>query len=109
MGDNGDVEVPVCIHAPVEDDRSWRCDYEIGWPSKPWRSRALGVDAVQALQLANFAIGIDLQTSPYHRAGLLIFEETGAGYGFPATMPGKFCAPMLTERPGTLPFDAPLG
>ena len=87
MGDDGDVAVPIHIHAPVEDDRSWRCDYEIGWPHSPRRYHSFGFDAVQALQLVNFMIGIDLQVSPYHQAGLLIFEDTDPGYGFPAQLP----------------------
>ena len=87
IGDNGDIELPIHLHAPSEDDRCWRCDYEIGWPRNPHRASAYGVDGVQALQLAMSAIGTDLQLSPYHRAGLLIFEETDPGYGFPAGLP----------------------
>lgn len=83
MGDDGDVEVPVRLHMPVEDDRAWRCDYEIGWPRKPYAFRSFGVDAVQALQLAMWSIGIALHASPYHRSGQLIFEEEDPGYGFP--------------------------
>lgn len=87
IGDEHDVEVPVTIHMPVEDDRAWRCDYEIGWPQGPWAFRALGVDSVQALQLAMFAIGTDLWASSYHQAGLLIFEDDDPSYGFPAELP----------------------
>ena len=86
IGDDGDVEVPVTIHMPVKDDRAWRCDYGIGWPHKPRVHRALGVDAVQALQLAMLSIGIDLHTSPYHRSFQLIFEEDDPDYGFPTEL-----------------------
>jgi hypothetical protein len=87
MGDDADVEVPIAIHLPVEDDRSWRCDYEIAWPRKPRIFRAYGVDGVQALQLAMLAIGTELWANPYHHAGLLIFRDDEPGYGFPAELP----------------------
>jgi hypothetical protein len=86
MGDEHDVEVPVAIHLPVEVDRAWRCDYEIGWPRNPRTFRAFGVDGVQALQLAMFAIGTELWASHYHHAGLLIFKDDNPGYGFPAEL-----------------------
>jgi hypothetical protein len=72
---------------PVEDDRCWRCDFEIGWPSAPRRSSAYGVDAVQALQLVMFNIGIELMVSQWHAAGQLIFEDADPAYGFPAELP----------------------
>lgn len=87
MGDDGDVEVPISIHMPMEDDRCWRCDYEIGWPRKPLASRALGVDSVQALQLAMLGIGTHLWANRYHHAGLLVFEDDDPSYGFPAEHP----------------------
>jgi hypothetical protein len=83
IGDDGDIEVPVSIHMPVEDDRAWRCDYEIGWPRTPRAYRAFGYDGMQALVLALSAIAIDLYTSRYHHAGLLIWDDNDAGYGFP--------------------------
>lgn len=83
IGDDGDTDVPVSIHAPVEDDRSWRCDYEIGWPHKPRRFHSYGQDATQALILGFQMIAIDLYTTEYHRAGLLIWDEEEAGYGYP--------------------------
>ena len=85
-GGDGDVGVPVHIYMPVEDDRAWRCDYEIGWPGGPKRSRALGVDGVQALQLVMLAISVDLRISSYHRSGTLRLEDDEPGYGFPTEM-----------------------
>ena len=82
-GDDGDVEVPVHIHMPVEDDRAWRCDYEIGWPEEPRHYRAFGFDGVQALQLVMLSISVDLRISSYHRSGTLRFEDNEPGYGFP--------------------------
>jgi hypothetical protein len=96
IGDDGDIEVPVTIHMPVEDDRAWRCDVEIGWPRLRFADRVLGVDAVQALQLAMLRIGIQLEASQYHRAGLLIFEEDHPGYGFPIGL-----APEAGREPST--------
>ena len=87
MGDDDDVKVPIHIHMPVEDDRSWRCDYEICWPRKPRLSKAYGVDAVQALQLAMFAIGTELWANPWHHAGLLAWFDEGSEYGFPENLP----------------------
>jgi hypothetical protein len=82
-----EIEVPVTISMPVEDDRAWRCDYEVGWPHKPRRWRALGVDSVQALQLAMLAIGTELWANPFHHAGQLVFEDGDPSYGFPAELP----------------------
>ena len=87
LDDGIKTEVPVTIHAPEEDDRAWRCDWGIGWPGQPFAQRALGVDGVQALQLAMYSIGTHLVVSSYHKAGLLIFEEDDPSYGFPAEFP----------------------
>jgi hypothetical protein len=38
---------------------------------------------MQALVLALEAIGSDIYTSSYHKAGALFFEAPGKGYGFP--------------------------
>lgn len=81
------IEVPVTISMPIEDDRSWRCEYEIGWPHRPVTRRAFGVDGVQALQLAMFAIGTELWANPYHHAGQLVFFDGDPSYGFPAELP----------------------
>src|SRR3569623_1478741 len=87
VGDDGKVEVPVSLHAPVEDDRGWLCDYEIGWPRTPRRFHAYGDDATQALILGLQMVAIDLYTTEYHRAGLLIWDEEEAGYGYPMPAP----------------------
>jgi hypothetical protein len=80
----GDIDMPVRIFAPeLESDGTWFCRYEIDWPEGTWRSRAGGVDAVQALFSAFQMIGSDLYTSDYHKAGQLYLEAPGRGYGFP--------------------------
>lgn len=81
-----DVDVPINIYMPVQDDRAWRCDYEIGWPGEPKQYRALGVDGVQALQLVMLSISVDLRVSSYHRSGMLRFEDDTPGYGFPTEL-----------------------
>ena len=85
MGDDGDIEVPVHLHSPVEDHyyRAWRCDYEIRFPRHVRRFHAFGEDAFQALQLVMLAIGAELSTNYYHYAGLLFWLDDDPGYGFP--------------------------
>ena len=87
IGDDDDVEVPVHIHMPVEDDRCWRCDYELGFPRHPRKFHAYGIDGVQALQLAMFALGAELWANPWHHAGQLIWIDDDPTYGFPAELP----------------------
>ena len=66
----------IRVFSPQPDQRDWRCDYEIAWPSAPQRSYALGVDSWQALQLAMFKIATDVVTSEEFKAGRLsIFDE----------------------------------
>jgi hypothetical protein len=46
---------------------------------------AMGVDAVQALELALKMIGALIYTSDHHAAGNLMWEAQGKGYGFPVS------------------------
>lgn len=78
--------VEVRISAPVEENRDWRCSYEIdlpedGWPAQTVSSSATGIDAIAALQSALHKLAIDLHTSSYHRDGRMYWLEPGAGYG----------------------------
>ena len=75
--------VQVRIHAPDKKDTAWSCNYEIDWPEGVEQRAAWGVDSAQALLVAFQMIGADLYTSSYHKAGELVFETVGAGYGFP--------------------------
>ena len=80
----GDVDVPVRIFAPVEDaERGWGCKFEIEWPNGADTMTARGIDAIQALEIAMKMIGAHLYTSKQHEAGELMFDKRGAGYGFP--------------------------
>jgi hypothetical protein len=81
--DAGEVDVPINIHQPVEEEVDWKCEYEIGWPTSSRRSSAFGIDSIQSLLLAIQKIGIELYTSDAHKAGKLAWLEQGDGYGFP--------------------------
>lgn len=79
-----DLRVEVTISPPrAEPDGSWSCIYSIGCPSQPRTGKAVGIDAVQALQLALQLVGAELYASPYHASGQLCWERPGQGYGFP--------------------------
>ena len=79
----GDVPVPITLHAPIQGDGFWECQFEIGWPEGTKSSRARGFDSVQATYLAMQAIAVHLYASPYHAEGKLRWGEPGTGYGFP--------------------------
>lgn len=79
----GLADVLVKLYTPEQDDRAWRCPYEIAWPHGVWASAGWGVDAVQAVLLTLQKIGIELYSSEYHERGELYWEQPGQGYGFP--------------------------
>ncbi|MGL4729666.1 MAG: DUF6968 family protein [Bosea sp. (in: a-proteobacteria)] len=81
-------ELEVRIYAPEQNGDSWDCRYEIDWPEGTQRMVMGGFDSAQALLLAFYMIGADLNSSSYHREGRLIWGEAGEGLGFPvaATM-----------------------
>jgi hypothetical protein len=82
--DNGALrDVEVRVFSPEEEDRAWICRYEIDWPERVRKGAGFGVDGVQALTIALQNIGVELYASPYHRAGTLVFDKAGNGYGFP--------------------------
>lgn len=78
-----DVPVAVRIFVPRPVGRAWWCEYEIDWPGGRRKRDIAGLDSMQALFLAMQAIGTDLYTSEHHRAGELVWEQEGRGYGFP--------------------------
>jgi hypothetical protein len=80
---SGDIEVPVRLFQPEEDDRMWICRYEIDWPNRRRSYFAAGADGMQALTLAIRIIGVEIYTSEYHESGTLRWFEQGRGYGFP--------------------------
>ncbi|WP_442881862.1 DUF6968 family protein [Devosia sp.] len=76
-------DVPVRLFQPQQEDRGWICRYEIDWPERPRAGAGFGIDAVQALTIALQNIGVELYASAYHKAGTLVFDRPGNGYGFP--------------------------
>jgi hypothetical protein len=82
---SGDIEVPVRLFQPEDNNEMWICRYEIDWPDQTRSRFAAGVDAFQALILALQMIGAEIYTSKYHKSGSLQWFEPGRGYGFPVT------------------------
>ena len=82
-GQSGDIEVPVRLFQPEENDSGWICRYEIDWPSRKKAHWAGGIDSIQAMILALQMIGAEIYTSGYHRSGALRWSEQTHGYGFP--------------------------
>ena len=80
-----DIPVPIRIFAPEKRDVDWACHFEIEWPDEAITLDAMGVDAVQALELALKMIGAFIYTSDHHASGNLMWEAPGKGYGFPVT------------------------
>ncbi|HCK84179.1 MAG TPA: hypothetical protein DHW63_06590 [Hyphomonadaceae bacterium] len=56
FGDSSIERGLVQVHAPEPDQIDWRCAYRIEWPGHEFRSRAIGIDAWQALQLAMYIV-----------------------------------------------------
>lgn len=79
----GDIDVPIRLFAPEEDDRSWKCRFEIDWPDGRLERFAGGEDSMQALILALSMIGVIIYTSDYHHSGNLNWGGDWKGYGFP--------------------------
>jgi len=77
------IEFDVTLHAPELDGECWACAYSVAWPDGTVVGRGYGHDAVQAISLTLQRIGVDLYMSDHHRAGRLVWERPGGGYGFP--------------------------
>lgn len=80
-----DIPIPIRIFAPEEQDTDWACRFEIEWPDEPTSFYAMGVDAIQALELAMKMIGAFIYTTDHHTSGNLMWLEPGKGYGFPVS------------------------
>lgn len=83
----GTKPVEVRFFAPEQEERAWRCQYEVAWPEDGWpaeitQSSAQGMDSVAALQNALMKVGAELHFSSYHREGKMYWGEEGVGYGF---------------------------
>ena len=81
---NEKVSIPIRIFAPEQSKNgSWFCRYEIDWPGEPHKMEMGGIDSVQALVSALYAIGAEIYSSSYHSEGKLFLDKPGGGYGFP--------------------------
>jgi hypothetical protein len=80
-GDRRDIT--VSISQPREDDRCFRCEYEIVMQNERQQHAICGVDAMHAIQLAMFMIGSTLSTLE----GASNWTWNGEpGTGFPAAL-----------------------
>lgn len=81
----GDMRIE--LHAPERLDRDFACAYRIEGPRTRKRGRVLGVDGIQALQLALERIGADLRASAEFEAGPLRWLDMDEpGFPLPATI-----------------------
>lgn len=79
-----DFAITIELYAPEKTtEGSWGCRYKINWPEQPSDSEMFGFDSVQALFLTLQAIGAEIYSSNYHKAGQLMWDKPGEGYGFP--------------------------
>jgi hypothetical protein len=76
-------QIAVRVFAPIPQPIDWSCHVEIDWPDRLWAHDAVGIDSVQAVDLALRMIGTTLYTSDFHATGRLVWLKKGAGYGFP--------------------------
>ena len=97
-GGQGDVEIPVLIFAPQRTEDDWSCQIEIGWPGEKLTRIAVGVDAVQALELALKMIGAQIYASDHHESGALEWLKPEKGYGFPCPMAFAICLLATTRN-----------
>ena len=77
------TEILLSIERPVADGPDFKCRYEINWPGNTRRGHAMGVDEVQALQLALRNAGADISHSTYAKDKKLVWLEPGKGFGLP--------------------------
>ena len=74
------IRIPVRVFAPRQQEpRVWCCQYQIEWPEGNETREMWGVDSIQALVLTLQAIGSDIYTSSYHKAGRPSFRDAGTG------------------------------
>jgi hypothetical protein len=78
-----EIPVPIRIFAPKQREVDWACRFEIDWPNEPIQLDTMGIDPVQALELAFRMIGASIYASDHHTSGNLMWEAPGKGYGFP--------------------------
>jgi hypothetical protein len=80
---DSEIDIAIRIFAPEAQATHWECWFEIDWPDRTLRMAAMGVDAVQALELMLKMIGTHIYTNDHHKSGKLMWLRPGQGYGFP--------------------------
>jgi hypothetical protein len=83
MQTRSSVEIPIRIFTPEQKGSDWSCHFEIGWPDGVVKRDVIGIDAIQALELALRIIGTITYSSDLHRSGELVWQAPRQGYGFP--------------------------
>lgn len=83
LADQPSILIPVHVFIPVQDGMDWSCSCSIGWPEGLWERRVIGIDAIQAIELALRMVGTELYASSHHKSRQLMWLERGGGYGFP--------------------------
>lgn len=84
-GDGASVDIVFFATetAPERYGPGFVCRFEVRWPDRVKTSFGLGIDEVDAIQMAFVIAGTRLHTSPEHAEGRLSWLEEGFGYGFP--------------------------
>lgn len=72
---NGIAKGFVRIFSPEPDQQDWRCRYLIKWADFEKKFHAMGVDSLQALQLAMSILPVHIETSDDFKAGRLRYLE----------------------------------
>lgn len=78
-----EVDITISAETPEGQGRAWICRWSIDWPEGRIARFARGIDGLQAAHLAQQMIGAALYSSEDHKAGHLVWEKPGDGYGFP--------------------------
>ncbi len=81
---DGKPAITIAIAKPVlEENGTWRCDYDFDGPNFQLRSRTYGVDAFQPLVHAIYALEMYLDTSDENVEGRLSWLEAKGMIGLP--------------------------
>lgn len=76
-------DLRVAIFHPVPDGDDYRCDFSIQSNSLDVQGRAIGIDSIQALQLAMVRVGTELERlSAAGQGGVTWLGEPSARGGF---------------------------
>jgi hypothetical protein len=79
---NETTDVLVHIGRPVQEEKAWRCDFQIDGLDDDEIHATWGVDGIQAMSLCLKHIGIYLESREEAKEGRLTFGK-GTDLGFP--------------------------